>query len=166
MELNYLTFLRRKSSETGKRKPRQFSLIRLSFAYRSNGSLSFACFLTKTQTEIIRLQTAKRTIRTCPSMFFNHGFLCKLSFSESGIRHVQYIFSYPTPEWEMIMRNGRDQMIQDFLPQIFRFRGLFAAGEKSISVVVAPRIRMIQCKHISDLMVNIIQHFFCLSLKS
>jgi hypothetical protein len=40
----------------GKRKPRRFSLIRLPFAYRANGSSSFDCFLTKKQTEVIRLQ--------------------------------------------------------------------------------------------------------------
>jgi hypothetical protein len=33
--------------EKGKRKPRRFSLIRLSFALRANGSLSFVHLLTK-----------------------------------------------------------------------------------------------------------------------
>ncbi len=41
----------------GKRKPRQFSLIRLPFAHRANGSSSFVCLLTKKQTEVIHLQT-------------------------------------------------------------------------------------------------------------
>ncbi len=57
------------------------------------------------------------------------------------------------------MRNGRDQMIQDFLPQIFRIRGRFAGGGKSVSVVGAPRIKMIQCEHTSDLMVNYSTYF-------
>ncbi len=43
--------------ENGKRKPRRFSLIRLQFARRANGSLSFTRLFTKKQTEVIRLQT-------------------------------------------------------------------------------------------------------------
>jgi hypothetical protein len=51
------------ASANGKWKPRRFSLIRLPFALRENGSLSFVCFLTKKQTEVIH---CKRTKRTCP----------------------------------------------------------------------------------------------------
>jgi hypothetical protein len=43
-------------TEDGKWKPRCFSLIRLLFAHRTNGSLSFVRLLTKKQTEVIRLQ--------------------------------------------------------------------------------------------------------------
>ncbi len=39
----------------GKRKPRRFSFIRLMFAHRSNGSLSFVCLLSKNQTEDVCL---------------------------------------------------------------------------------------------------------------
>jgi hypothetical protein len=44
-------------TEKGKRKPRRFSLFRLPFAHRVNGSLSFVRLFTKKQTEAIRLQT-------------------------------------------------------------------------------------------------------------
>ncbi len=61
VELKYrgiLTFLTTKNqTENGKREPRQFSLIRLPFAHRANGSLSFVCLLTKKQMEVIHLQT-------------------------------------------------------------------------------------------------------------
>ncbi len=40
-----------------KLKSRRFSLIRLPFSHRANGSLSFVCFLTKKPMEVIRLQT-------------------------------------------------------------------------------------------------------------
>jgi hypothetical protein len=40
-----------------KRKPRHFSLIRLLFAHRAFGSLSFVRLFTKKQTEFIYLQT-------------------------------------------------------------------------------------------------------------
>jgi hypothetical protein len=43
--------------ENGKRKPRQFFLIRLPFAHHANGSVSFIRLFTKKQTEVIRLQT-------------------------------------------------------------------------------------------------------------
>jgi hypothetical protein len=36
-------------TENGKSKPRQISLLRLPFAYRANGSLSFVHLLTKKQ---------------------------------------------------------------------------------------------------------------------
>jgi hypothetical protein len=36
---------------------RRFSLIRLTFAHRANGSSSFVCVLTKKQTEFISLQS-------------------------------------------------------------------------------------------------------------
>jgi hypothetical protein len=41
----------------GKRKPSRFSLIRLPFVHRTNGSLSFVRWLMKKQTELILLQT-------------------------------------------------------------------------------------------------------------
>jgi hypothetical protein len=44
-------------TENGKRKPGQFSLNRLPVAHRANRSSSFVRFLTKKQTELIRLQT-------------------------------------------------------------------------------------------------------------
>jgi hypothetical protein len=59
----------------GKRKPRQFSLIRSAFVHHANGSLTFVRLVTKKQTEVIRLQTDKQT---CPSM-----------------RDIQHILSLP-----------------------------------------------------------------------
>jgi hypothetical protein len=47
----------RHHTENGKRKPKQFSLIRLPFAPHPNGSWSFVHLLTKKQTEVICLQT-------------------------------------------------------------------------------------------------------------
>jgi hypothetical protein len=46
-------------SSNGKRKNRQFSLTRLPFAHRANGSLSSVGLLVKTPTEVICLQTDK-----------------------------------------------------------------------------------------------------------
>jgi hypothetical protein len=42
-------------TSNGKWKPRQFFLIRLPFAHRANGSLSFVRLLTKKQKKVIRL---------------------------------------------------------------------------------------------------------------
>jgi hypothetical protein len=44
-------------TSNGKQKPRRFSVIRLLFAHRANGSLPFIHLLTKKQTEVIHLQT-------------------------------------------------------------------------------------------------------------
>ncbi len=43
--------------ENGRQKPRRFSFICLSFAHRSNRSLSFVRLFMKKQTEVIRMQT-------------------------------------------------------------------------------------------------------------
>jgi hypothetical protein len=43
-------------TESKKRKPRRFSLARLSFAYCANGSLSFVRLFMKKRTEVIHLQ--------------------------------------------------------------------------------------------------------------
>jgi hypothetical protein len=49
------------ADSSGERKPRRFSIIRLLFAHRENGSLSFVHLLTKKQTEVIHLQWTKQT---------------------------------------------------------------------------------------------------------
>jgi hypothetical protein len=54
-------------TEDGKRKPRQFSLICLTFAHRGNGSLSAVHWLMKKKTEVIHCKRTKRTNRACPS---------------------------------------------------------------------------------------------------
>ncbi len=43
--------------QTENEKPKRFSLIRLPFAHRANGSLSFVSLFTKKQTEVICWQT-------------------------------------------------------------------------------------------------------------
>jgi hypothetical protein len=59
MKTETMTWKHGRGQETRnrKQKARQFSLIRLPFAHCANGSLSFVCFLTKRQTDVIRLQT-------------------------------------------------------------------------------------------------------------
>ncbi len=61
----YIYIDRYTAVSNGKQKIRRFSLIRLPFAHRANGSLSFVRLLTKKQTE---WSVCKRTKRTCPSM--------------------------------------------------------------------------------------------------
>jgi hypothetical protein len=51
------TWTWRRGNIKWKRKPRLFSLIRLPFAHRANGSLPFVRLLMRKQTEVIRLQT-------------------------------------------------------------------------------------------------------------
>ncbi len=55
---------------TGKPKPRQFSLIRLQFAHRANGSLSFVHLFTKEQTSVCN--RTKCTKQTCRSITINN----------------------------------------------------------------------------------------------
>ncbi len=47
-------------------------LNRLQFAYRTYGSLSFVCLLTKKQTEVIRLQTDYGLVHICIRMMPNN----------------------------------------------------------------------------------------------
>jgi hypothetical protein len=44
-------------TQSNGKRPRRFFLIRLPFAHRANGSLSFVRLLTKKQKEVIRLLT-------------------------------------------------------------------------------------------------------------
>jgi hypothetical protein len=62
----------------GKRKPSRFPFIRLPFAHRANGSLSFVRLSMKKQREVIRLQT---DLADLPNYGYNIDFSKKQSDS-------------------------------------------------------------------------------------
>jgi hypothetical protein len=78
------------SNGNGKRKPRRFSLIRLPFPHRANGSLSFlsVCW-GRNKTELSVCKRTKLTKRICPSMHMLHT-LCICCYLSAIIHYSQF----------------------------------------------------------------------------